>query len=433
MARLYITPTNGTLQATNAYADWYIDYDQYYPIAVPWKVATSGITYLNTSNAASSSVIKLRYYDGAGRVTGANGSAATGANWVELNPWPETLDPGKGYAMTARRPTGKAFSIVRMPLTIPSAAWTTGGEKGSVTVAAVTTHKDQVEVTAHGADDPSKPEYVKGWNFIANPYMALHQGELSYTDAGTIEYANIPDVTFKEYDQVPIATTKLKPASGFLVQAPKTGTVTFGETNRWASAPSYRTKATDETPVQRAYITLANETNEDMMGLLIADKFTEAYETNADLEKLLSDGNTLRTYMRYGDMNMAYVAINETLAKEWIPVSVRIPADGEYTFSLHEASIAGELEGVYLIDYQNGDKITNLIEQSYTFSSTAGTINGRFAINAKVGERQTPTGIDAINAGGDINSDKPFKFIYHDKVYIWINGIIYDTTGKRVK
>ena len=64
---------------------------------------------------------------------------------------------------------------------------------------------------------------------------------------------------------------------------------------------------------------------------------------------------------------------------------------------------------------------------------TAGTINGRFAINAKAGERQTPTGIDAINAGGDINSDKPFKFIYHDKVYIWINGVIYDTTGKRVK
>ena len=433
VARLYIDASANLGMPTNAYADWYIDYDQYYPIAVPWKVTTAGITYLNTSNAASSSVIKLRYYDGAGRVTGANGSAAVGANWVELNPWPETLDPSKGYAMTARRPTGKAFSIVRMPLTIPSAAWTTGGEKGSVIVDAVTTHKDQVEVTAHGADDPSKPEYVKGWNFIANPYMALHQGELSYTDAGTIEYANIPDVNFKEYDQVPIATTKLKPASGFLVQAPKTGTVTFGETNRWASAPSYRTKATDETPVQRAYITLANETNEDMMGLLIADKFTEAYEMNADLEKLLSDGNTLRTYMRYGDMNMAYVAINEMLAKEWIPVSVRIPADGEYTFSLHEASIAGELEGVYLIDYQNGDKITNLIEQSYTFSSTAGTINGRFAINAKVGERQTPTGIDAINAGGDINSDKPFKFIYHDKVYIWLNGVIYDTTGKRVK
>ena len=432
VARLYITPSAGSLTATNVYADWYIDYDQYYPIAVPWKVTTAGITYLNTSNAASAGV-KLRHYDGAGRVTGANGSAAVGANWVELNPWPETLDPSKGYAMTARRPTGKAFSIVRMPLTIPSAAWTTGGEKGSVTVGAVTTHKDQVEVTAHGADDPSKPEYVKGWNFIANPYMALHQGELSYTDAGTIVYANIPDVNFKEYDQVPIATTKLKPASGFLVQAPKTGTVTFGETNRKAAAPSYRTEAADETPVQRAYITLANEEAEDMMGILVADKYTEAYEMNADLEKLLSDGNTLRTYMRYGDMNMAYVAINEMLAKEWIPVSVRIPADGEYTFSLHEASIAGELEGVYLIDYQNGDKITNLIEQSYTFSSTAGTINGRFAINAKVGERQTPTGIDAINAGGDINSDKPFKFIYHDKVYIWLNGVIYDTTGKRVK
>ena len=42
-------------------------------------------------------------------------------------------------------------------------------------------------------------------------------------------------------------------------------------------------------------------------------------------------------------------------------------------------------------------------------------------------------GTAAAIAGGDINSDKPFKFIYHDKVYIWLNGVIYDTTGKRVK
>lgn len=441
VARLYVTPSTATLKASNVYADWYIDYDQYYPVAVPWNATVANFTYRYCTvdpSVGPTANIRLRYYDGASRATNVQEGVGSGANWKLYGAdgcasVPTTLTPSTGYAMTAKRPTGKAFSIIRMPLTLPSGTWgngtwTTNGEAGNIS----TTHKDQVAVTAYGTG--STPTYAKGWNFIANPYMSLHQGALSYNDESgdVIEYANVPDINFKEYDQLPIETTKLKPASAFLVQVPKTGTVTFDTGHRKASAPSYRTEEAPQASKQKAYILLSDEEANDMMGLIISDQYTAEYEMNADLEKLLGDGTSLRTYMRYGDRNMAYVAINEMLAKEWIPVTVRIPADGEYTFSLHEASKVSELEGIYLIDYTN-DVVTNLIEQSYTFSSTAGTINGRFAINAKAGERQTPTGIDAINAGGDINSDKPFKFIYHDKVYIWLNGVIYDTTGKRVK
>lgn len=448
VARLYVTPSTATLKASNVYADWYIDYDQYYPVAVPWNATVANFKYRYCSvspTVGHDKNIRLRYYDGASRATNVQEGVGSGANWklygdAGCASVPGTLTPSTGYAMTAKRPSGKAFSIIRMPLTLPSGTWgdgtwTTSGEAGTIGESPSDVHKDQVAVTAYGVKDKSETAYAEGWNFIANPYMSLHQGALSYNDESgdVIEYANVPDINFKEYDQLPIETTKLKPASAFLVQVPKTGTVTFDTGHRKASAPSYRTEEAPQASKQKAYILLSDEEANDMMGLIISDQYTAEYEMNADLEKLLGDGTSLRTYMRYGDMNMAYVAINEMLAKEWIPVSVRIPADGEYTFSLHEASKVSELEGVYLIDYQNGDKVTNLIEQSYTFSSTAGTINGRFSINAKAGERQTPTGIDAINAGGDINSDKPFKFIYHDKVYIWINGIIYDTTGKRVK
>lgn len=431
IARLYLKPDAGSLNATNAYADWYIDYDQYYPIAVPWKVTTENMSYVNTSGSAAAGVI-LRKYDGERRAQTTKPEGGENTNWQQYDSWPTTLDPGHGYAMTARRPAGKAFSIVRMPLTIPSADWVTNGEQGSLGEAPDDTHKDTVKVKAWAV--AGTPKYAKGWNFIANPYMSLYMGEIEYTDGTEVAYLNIPDVEFKEFDQVTAETKKLKPSSAFLIQAPKDGTIVFGTANRKLSAPSFMAETQNEQKtIQKAFIVLSGNEAEDMMGLRIGEQYTADYEINADLEKMLSDGNTLRTYMRYGDLNMAYVAINDTLAQEWIPVNVRIPADGEYTFSLHEASKVSELEGVYLIDYQNGDKITNLIEQSYTFSSTAGTINGRFAINAKVGERQTPTGIDAINAGGDINSDKPFKFIYHDKVYIWLNGVIYDTTGKRVK
>ena len=129
-------------------------------------------------------------------------------------------------------------------------------------------------------------------------------------------------------------------------------------------------------------------------------------------------------------MDMAYVAINQQLAREWIPVTVILPTTGEYTYSLMSSSAVEHLEGVYLIDYTT-DEITNLIENDYVFTAAAGTISNRFAINATVGERQTPTEIDVI--GVDKTGDEPIKFLYHDKVFIWHHGVIYDATGKKVR
>lgn len=433
-AHLYIADDANLTKTNNSdvwYSDWYIDYDQYYPIAVPWDVTVSNMRYKNTNNAASAGV-KLLYYDGESRANNAQTGVGDGANWKEYGadgnkPKPTTLKPGMGYAMTARRPTGKAFSIVRMPLTF-SNAWGADGEQGEVGGA----HKDQVEVIAYGVGaEPAKPTYLTGWNFIANPYMANYQGTVEYADGDKINVVNIPDVSFNEYGQYATATTKLAPASGFLIQAPKDGTLTFGTANRKNAAPAYRNaKQADAVPEQQAYILLKNESAEDMMGLFVSEKYTADYDLNGDVEKLLSSGTSLRTYMRYGDMNMAYVAINETLAKEWIPVTIRIPEAGEFSFSIHEASIAGELQGVYLIDYENGDKVTNLLEENYPFYSEAGTISGRFAINAVIGKR-LPTDIDAVNAGTD--SSKPVKFIYRENVYILHHGVIYDATGKKVR
>ena len=445
VARLYVTESTATLKATNVYADWYIDYDQYYPVAVPWNATVANFTYRYCSvepSVGHDKNIRLRYYDGASRATNVQEGVGSGAKLYGADGCasvPTTLTPSTGYAMTAKRPSGKAFSIIRMPLTLPSGTWgdgtwTTNGEAGNIS----TTHKDQVSVTAYGVHEDSETHYAEGWNLIANPYMSIYTGTLSLTPAEgaatTVNFVNIPDVDFKEYDQLATATAKLKPASAFLIQAPATGTITFGTANRKPSAPSFRLEENPaSTPEQQAYIVLNNEQSEDMMGILVSDKYTADYEINADLEKLLGDGTSLRTYMRYGDRNMAYVAINEMLAKEWIPVTVRIPESGEYTYSLHEASIAGELEGVYLIDYANGDHVTNLIEESYSFVTEAGTISNRFAINAIVGKHDTPTSIDIINAGGDIHSDKPVKFIYRDKVYILNRGVIYDSTGKKVR
>ena len=441
VARLYLQPTidashqAASLVHTNAYSDWYIDFDQYYSIAVPFPVTISEMRYKNSNTAVTVSptgTVRMRYYDGQNCVD------KNKDNWKyygtdTTKAVPNQLVPDSAYAITAKRPTGKAFSIIRMPMTFND-AWTTGGELGIATISATTYRKDTIRVTAYKKGEGTTPEQSKGWNYIANPFMSLYSGYLSYGVDDNIEYVNIPDSCFKEFTQLPMnGTSKLRPATGVLIQAPKTGRITFGATNRAASAPSYRNEEQpDYTPIQRAYIQLGNESTNDLMGLLISSRYSAEYEINADLQKLLGDGNVLRTYMLYNDIEMAYLAINEQLAQEWIPITIRIPTDGEYTFSMHEASVVGNLEGVYLIDYSN-EQVTNLIEEDYTFNTTSGTISGRFAINAIAGQHETPTDIDIIQGGGDLHSDQPFKFLYHDKVFIYHRGVIYDATGKKVR
>ena len=437
VARLHIATTaNLTTEANHVYADWYIDYDQYYPVAVPWDVTLANIRYRYCSvspTIGDDQNIRLRYYDGDERAKGSG----TESNWKDFGKsgniaMPTKIVPAHGYAITAKRPSGKAFSILRMPLTIPSNSWTALGEQGVVS----NTHKDTVHVIAHGNE--KTPWYAMGWNFVANPYMCTFNSagdegitvNLSMQNGGSVRYATIPDVDFKNFEQVNIATADLKPSSGFLVQVGTTGALTFNKAKIVApTAPARYLAEQESIAEQEVYVLLSNDGGRDQMGLIIGSDYTEAYEVNADLSKMLGESNTIKTWMRYTDMDMAYVAINEDLAREWIPVTVNVPAEGEYTYSMLNSSIVDELEGVYLIDYKTG-KTTNLIYYDYTFSSEAGTDSGRFAINAIVGKHNVPTGADLTES--ERNSNSPVKFIWQDKVYILHNNVIYDSTGKRV-
>ena len=66
----------------------------------------------------------------------------------------------------------------------------------------------------------------------------------------------------------------------------------------------------------------------------------------------------------------------------------------------------------------------------YTFSGTVGQYNERFAINAVIKKEGETTDLGSVI---DKSKDKPLKFIYQDKMYILLNGVIYDITGRKVR
>ena len=427
--RVDIHPS-GSLYKSHAYMDWYLDWDKYYPIAVPFPVAVNEIVYKNEkfSAATTRSAITLLYYDGDNRAQ--TNQSEIGENWKEYSPLPTNLEPGKGYAFTAKRPSGRAFSIIRMPMNFTN-TWTTNGEKGVVSGS----QKNSVTVTKYKYANTIW--MAMGWNFIANPYMALYNGNyltgtLEEQEGGNVRYATIPTIDFQDYYQVDIEEADLKPGSGFFIQAGGTD----GETQNLIFASDGRKHMPARTmrgtmDDQEVFIRLSQADKNDQMGIIVGEDYTEEYEVNADLVKFMStNDNSLKSYLRYNDMDLAYIALSPELAKEWIPVIVRVPAAGEYTYSLKESSSkTAALEAVWLLDGLTGRK-TNLLVEEYTFhAAEPGSISGRFSINAIVRGEETPTGIGYLSD----DDDKCVKFILNDHIYLRCNGMIYDMTGKTVE
>ena len=439
--RVDIHPS-GSLYKSHAYMDWYLDWDKYYPIAVPFPVAVNEIVYKNEkfSAATTRSAISLLYYDGDNRAK--TNQSEIGENWKDYGgegnlAMPVNLEPSKGYVFTAMRPSGRAFSIIRMPMNFTN-TWTTNGEKGVVSGS----QKNSVAVTKYKYANTIW--MAMGWNFIANPYMALYNGNyltgtLEEQEGGNVRYATIPTIDFQDYYQVDIEEADLKPGSAFFIQAGGTD----GETQNLIFASDGRKHMPARTlrgtmDDQEVFIRLHHTGTNDQMGIIVGEDYTEEYDVNADLVKFMStNDNSLKSYLRYpianGDntdsLDLAYVALSPELAKEWIPVIVRVPAAGEYTYSLKQSSKVSALEAVWLLDGLTGRK-TNLLTDEYTFhAAKPGTIKGRFSINAIVRGEETPTGVGYLPD----DDDKCVKFILNDHIYLRCNGMIYDMTGKTVE
>ncbi|MBO6073697.1 MAG: hypothetical protein J6P74_01015 [Paludibacteraceae bacterium] len=447
-----------------------LDYDiydsgegkHYYPIAVPFPIAVSGVDYLDETLAAASTYgthYVIKRYDGASRAE----NGAMGDNWVKVDD-DETLAPSEGYIMTGVGIPAYGGCIIRFPLDAND-NWTNNGEKASYS----TTTRNVISVTHHeGAATAGGGANVRheGWNMLANPYLSCFatDGNTTHSETdGFIKghftitgdpsdpygwsdkddniYVSVPTHDFSEYIQSNINDTELLPGWSFFIQAAKDGNVTFAVAGQQADSdlPIYAPKReANESPVVKTGIILSDGNKSDKTTLLISDKYSaDEYEINADLEKMFGNGYTLATYSLARDARLAYNAMSMSDAKNVIPIGFRAPEDGEYTFSLNPRYAEAAVERVDLIDYLTGE-VTNLMMSNYTFTTGRTQDDERFALNV-VPMANMPTGVedsDVRNQNsypeGTIISDVR-KIILDDKMFIIRDGLMYDATGKRVK
>ena len=462
MPRVYIDPKS-KIKRTNKDINFKIavDHLNYYPIAVPFKVAMKDVVYDDVSLAGIATYgeqYAVKTYNGYNRANGVSPA------WRQLSMYypQDTLRPGHGYILSAVPALGwgQDTAVIRFPMKDVADEWLATGELGRYS----TYIKDTVHVTAYmkeGDTDGSKTGKANsGWNLLGVPYMSCYQtgadmydgdnvaspatiiqGKFNF-DTGqwkdtTVRYVTIPTHDFTEYIQVNIEdeATVLKPGWCFFIQASETGNLRFlSASQEESSTLPYRVRRQQAPmPTFKTGIILSGNEASDKTSFLISDQYSAAeYEINADLEKMFGEtGYTLATYSLSGETRLAYNAMSNADAENIIPIGYRAPADGEYTFSINPRYAEnGAFESVNLIDYETGI-VTDLLMSSYTFSTERTQNDARFALNV-VKQKETPTGIEnGANGANDANGVR--KLLLDGKMYIILDGKMFDAQGKRVK
>lgn len=419
--------------------DMRVNLDQMYQMCVPYDVALADITYWDGTTMTPGSDLYVSGYDGQAR---ANKDLAH--DWV----WEENfesvfgeaaLKAGIGYTISAEPQAGygDGYSIIRMPMKNNIGTTAPNNTEQAKTVPVVA-YANQYSVDIS--------DNHKGWNYLGNPYMVsisgstaggatdtkLVVGHLEETGTGPwrwvteeYRYVTIPFDNGTEYYQQKWTASTLKPFKSFFLQVGTSGDLAFALASR-ADMPALYAKVVEREV--EFEILLNNDTHQDHTGLLIADKYSPAYEINADLEKM---ENTMSVYTLTGGYKLAYNALSPEDASDTIPVGYIANTAGLYTFSLDPESYVGDVEHIWLTDFELHRSV-DLKDETYSFTTIKGRNETRFALTIELkDETQVPTSIEEIIPESDANM--PMKFIWHDKMYILSNGIIFDATGKKVK
>ena len=431
--------------------DLTVNAKNYYPFAVPFRTknASSGnneIDYLDPVLRAASTYgthFVIKTYDGARR---AENGEDRDNNWVKVN-HDKYLEAGVGYIITALTYPDKDTATIRIPMTVKN-SWFENGEQTTVG----STTRNTITATAHTGTAASGHPRHAGWNFIASPYLSKFAGN-NVANNGTyingelllnggfeyggedVPYVTIPAYDFSYYEQYKLSEVTLSPEWSFFVQIATDGTIDFAKEGRQPAPAGLAARAAEERPVKMDVdITLTDGNHSDQTGIIINDRYSDAYEIGRDLEKMFGSAYNLVVYSLMSDNTpLAYQALAELNHMQTIPIGYRAPQAGEYTFSLNQSTSSIDLlneqyDQLILVDYETG-ALTNLLNSSYTFDSERTQSTSRFALYA-IPRQNTPTDVPNFDSG-DNNSTR--KILHNGHLYIIRDGKVYNGHGQIVK
>ena len=423
-----------------------IDATNWHWFTLPYNCNIADVTWSDGTPAKYGTDWFLMWYDGESRAASTN---PRDNHWKKYNG--STIEAGKGYIIGI---TGNlAHSNYTFELRFPMVKTVLTNEQEDKTV----------PVNAWGVNSENTPNN-KGWNLVGNPYLNYYQpatsgfkglplikytedletGEWSDTQSGDIPYLVTPvNGGWSEYQQELASNVDMLPFTAYFVQVGDPETHTDGQELQANFEPSKRGRASlirrapsevdeQEEPAIVA-VELTNSKGEsDKTTLLIADRFTDEYEMNADFFKWFGDYYKYYTkpvlYTLGADNeSRAFNALNEQLAAQPVELGMFAAQAGNYTFSLNQRSNLTGVAEVWLHD-ANSNTHTNLMQDDYSFSTTKTNGAGRFSLSVKMASK-VPTAVDNITANGIWATTQDNQIVINGltkDLQLWI----YDATGK---
>lgn len=377
---------NGSVTNTlsnKIFYDYALTYTDYYPLAVPYDVACSGIK-THTGKAAS---FEVQWYNGDDRAANASG-------WTVLDDQAvgATLRAGKGYIIYAVPYKWNGTRQSRVTVRFPMTADLTSAETEKST-----------SVSLFGGEWTNTSN--RNWNFVGNPYLAnyttsadnllmtgTYDPSISTPDndkydyvENTIRYITQTTDGFQTYEQSRAADAiEIKAFNTFFLQAASTGTLVFSLSQRAQNAPIRRmTRAESGEPREIAFgVVLSTSSASDRTGLLYGEDFTDEYEMNADLVKMSGSTPVLELYSLASAERRAFNALSLSDMYRPVPLGFRNASIGEMTFRFDSDRYdASPLDAVMLTDYEAG-RTVNLLEEDYRFTTSVSSSDVRFVLHA---------------------------------------------------
>ena len=395
-----IAPNNRTI--TGPYAPVTYESARYYQFALP-LTATVPLKDIKVSHNANTPYGKawlLKRYDEASRA-----ASGAGDNWDALSE-DEYIQGGVGYEMSNNSVYYREFYFPVGAVNSASLGTTT----------AVAYH-----LGAAGVDHA-------GWNIVASPLMGVYDNSGANPETGMkVNWL----MTDGSYDQGIPST--IDPAIPFSYQASSGQTrISFTGSSIVAAAPRRVAAEDEEVRLQWLHLDIkaADGVGDHTSILSHPTRYEESYKTGIDVAKQSFTASRALVYSTHAYGEMAFAGVSDALLETGIPLTVYSPAEQELTFSLRDNEWLDRMEHVWLVDMADGMRI-DLLNGYYTFDATEGTIRGRFFIQGQFKAPNVAT--DLQNGQSDeVQSTKARKVLIDQKIFIEVDGRLYDTTGKIV-
>ena len=434
--------------------DYVTTKDQYFTFVAPFAVNTKDIKYpvdIYGSNveSANKGSFEFQYYDGAARAEGKTG-------------WTVVPEGDDGADLEA----GQGYTFLGMPKKI-------NGNRQKYGIHRIPMKVSATEAQNHETTNQTVPLSVhlstknnnSGWNLIGNPYMTritgltnndIQVGKLVHTTDANGNWTGgwhwddpttgqrflvIPSNDGQSYEAVQASNATLPAFKNFFVQISNEGAnaLSIPVANRVEKslAPARYAEEQPEKDVEVAIVLEQDEAHVDQMDFLINNIYTEDFERDADFTKMMNATN-LNLYGVHPYDNLSFVAIDNNTARGSVAIGYQVPQAGEYILRMSDKPYVmfDKIEALYVTDHEMSPEVTtDIMSEPYRFTvANAETNHTRFTVSV-IHKVEEDDGGGDVGTGVDntTNSNTPCKFIYQDKMYILLNGVIYDAMGKQVQ